>query len=207
MEKYIDYDMCKECGGQCCKENGCVYLPQDFDKLDFNSLRDQIEKGYISISGQPITGFLKDAWTFLLYLRARNRDADVVDLITYGGPCKLLTEVGCSLTEEERPSLGLLVKPTKIGGPCEKKFEPQIALDWIDHSEVLAELVTYYTDKDVIDVVVEQITAQMDTLAEKKQALEDFKAMEKINFSWYHNVMVNKPYYTPEEVKRMILAF
>ena len=68
MEKYINYEMCKECGGLCCQQNGCIYLPEDFKRLSFNFLQKQIDKGKISIAGQPFNGFLRDGWTFLLYL-------------------------------------------------------------------------------------------------------------------------------------------
>lgn len=216
MEKYVDHDMCSECGGQCCKENGCIYLPNDFNKLDFHSLKKEINKGYISVSGQPFAGFAGDAWTFLLYLRARNEGASEVDLITSGGPCKLLNENGCLLDEENRPSLGLLVKPTKVGGPCEKMYASDLVLNWLDYDNVLAQLVRYYTHKDVIDVVVEEITAQMriikektaqmNIVEEKRQALQSLSPMERANLYWYHGIMADKPYYTPKEVKRMLLT-
>lgn len=38
MEKYLDYDMCKQCQGVCCKQNGCVYLPSDFKCMSFKYL-------------------------------------------------------------------------------------------------------------------------------------------------------------------------
>lgn len=142
--------MCKECGGVCCKENGCIYMPQDFDNLNFESLKKALDEGNVSISGQPLK-FQGNAWTFVLYLRARNKNADIVDLITSGGPCKLLTSTGCSLDEVNRPSLGLSIKPTVIGGPCSRTFsQEQVILDWMDYSEVLGSLVQYYTNKDVI---------------------------------------------------------
>ena len=106
MEKYIDEEMCKKCGGLCCMQNGCVCMPTDFKSMEFDYLKKELEKGNISISGQPI-GFMSDGWSFLLYLRARNEDSPIVDLITKGGLCKMLTEEGCSYTPEKRPLLGL----------------------------------------------------------------------------------------------------
>lgn len=201
MEKFINYEMCKKCGGVCCKENGCIYLPQDFNNLDFESLKRVLDEGNVSISGQPIQ-FYGNAWTFLLYLRARNQNADIVDLITSGGPCKLLTSTGCSLGENDRPSLGLAIKPVAVGGPCSKTFSQDQVVDaWMDHSEVLSNLVQHYTDKDVISVIVEQMTNQMDRI----KKLEELKNMEKLIKYWYYNIIVNRPYYTPEEVKKMVL--
>lgn len=197
--------MCRACGGQCCKENGCIFLPQDFSSLDFEFLKTELDKGNISISGQPLKGFYNNAWTFLLYLRARNRNADIVDLITSGGPCKMLSDTGCLWEETQRPSLGLLVKPTKIGGPCEKKYDSNIALDWINYNDVLSKLVTYYTNKKAIDIISEEITKFMNTIRQNKPDFNNLNEMQKTNISWYYNIMADKPYYTPEEVKRLIL--
>lgn len=203
MEKYIDYEMCKKCGGACCKQNGCVYMPKDFEKMDFSYLRDVLEKGKVSISGQAIN-FYGNMWTYIPYLRARNKDADIVDLITNGGPCINLTENGCCLSEEERPTFGLLVKPTKIGGPCEK-INSDSAINWLDYSEVLEKLIKYYTNKDIIDIIVDEIAKQMIVIKQKIKDNVELSHMEITNASWYYNIMGNKPYCTPDEVKKMIL--
>ena len=39
MEKYINYEMCKKCGGVCCKQNGCVYAPSDFKSMKYPNLK------------------------------------------------------------------------------------------------------------------------------------------------------------------------
>ena len=39
MEKYIDEEMCKKCGGLCCMQNGCVYMPTDFKSMEFDYLK------------------------------------------------------------------------------------------------------------------------------------------------------------------------
>ena len=202
MEKYIDYEMCKKWGGVCCKQNGCVYMPKDFESMEFSYLKNELEKGKISISGQVIKLF-KNMWTYIPYLRARNKDANIVDLITNGGPCINLTETGCSLSEEKRPTFGLLVKPTKIGGPCEK-VNSDSADDWLDYSEVLEELVKYYTNKSIIDIIVDEIASQMIIINKKIKDNIQLGPMEQINAYWYYKIMGNKLYYTPEEVKKLI---
>lgn len=202
-EKNINYEMCKKCQGVCCKQNGCVYKPTDFKSLDFESLKIELEKGKISISGQPIP-LTKHAWTFLPYLRARNKNANTVDLITNGGPCINLTENGCTLSEEERPSYGLLAKPAKIGGPC-RGFDSGDAINWLDYSDVLDKLIKYYTNKEMIDIIVEEISKQIIESKKKCQKKISLSMMEKENINWYYNIMGNKEYYTPSEVKKMIL--
>ena len=53
MQKNINYKMCAECKGACCKQVGCIYMPNDFKNMHFNNLRKLLDKGNISISGQP----------------------------------------------------------------------------------------------------------------------------------------------------------
>ncbi len=202
-EKYTDYEMCKKCKGACCKQNGCVYKTTDFQDMDFYYLKEKLEKGRISISGQaaPIA---KNAWTYIPFLRARNKNAGIVDLITDGGPCINLTNNGCILTEDERPSYGLSVKPTKIGGPCDK-INSDDAINWLDYSNVLEKLIKYYTNEEMIDIIVDEISKQMHNIIKKCKEHIPLNPMEKTNADWYYNIMANKAYYAPEEVKKMML--
>lgn len=203
MEKYINYAMCKECGGVCCKQNGCIYLPKDFKSLEASEIIKELDKGTISISGQPVN-FSMDKWTYIPYLRARNRDSEIVDLITNGGPCINLTASGCNLSEDNRPSCGLLVKPTIIGGPCEK-IAKNLGMEWLEYSNVLEDLIKFYTDKNMIDVIVSQISKKIVEIKKKINNDIPLSEMEKINIQWYYQVMANKPYYEPDEVKSMML--
>lgn len=49
------------------QKNTKIYLPQDFKDLEIKTIKNEIDKGNISISGMPYN-FYKDAWTILLYL-------------------------------------------------------------------------------------------------------------------------------------------
>lgn len=46
---YEPIDYCAKCGGNCCKHMGCHYSPRDFEDLSFDALKQEIEKGRISI--------------------------------------------------------------------------------------------------------------------------------------------------------------
>lgn len=207
MEKHVNYDMCRECGGVCCKHNGCIYSPNDFKRLDFNNIKKELDKGNISIGGQPIEGILGDGWTFFLYLRARNVDADIVDLFTKGGPCKMLSENGCLYPESKRPTFGLLVKPTKIGGPCEKKYDVNRMLDWFNYYYVLERLVKHYTGKEVFEVVADQLAERIYEINKKLSAGEELTCMEDKARYWGYRVIHDKPYYSPDDVKKLKLTF
>lgn len=205
MEKYINYEMCKKCGGACCKQNGCVYLPKDFKSFEPSEIIKELDKGKISISGQPVN-FYNNKWTYIPYLRARNKGAEIVDLITYGGPCINLTDSGCDLSEDKRPSCGLLVKPTKIGGPC-KRMKEDVGMQWLEYSEVLESLIKFYTNKNMIDVIASQISEKIVEIKKKENNNIPLSEMEKLNILWYYGIIVNRPYYGPDEVKKMMLIY
>ena len=204
MEKNINYEMCKKCGGACCKESGCVYNISDFESMDYSYLKNEIDKGKISISGQPVL-LTSSAFTYLPYLRARNVGAGEVDLITKGGPCINLTETGCSLSEDDRPGFGLMLKPTKIGESCDRC---ESDLSWLYYNDVLEQLVKYYygcKNRDIIDIVVDEISKQIVDLKKKDEDGIPFTSAEKQILYWYYKVMANNQYFTPNEVTKMIL--
>ena len=202
MEKYTDYKMCEKCGGVCCEQNGCIYLPEDFECMDFIYLKSLLDEGYISISGE-VTQVYKDMWTYLPYLRARNKDAGIVDLISNGGPCVNLTKTGCALSEEERPSFGLLLKPTIIGGPCET-MNKTLVLNWLDYNEVLEKLVKHYMNQKILTTVIDETSEQIFSIKEKLKDGIQLTPMEKQIFHWYYDIMNGKPYYTPDEVRKLL---
>ena len=147
---YINKDLCAKCKGSCCKVSGCMYMPSDFKKMKYITIKKELLKGNISIDAFPVKNlsFNKDAWTLILFLRARNKDKDVVDLFTSGGPCKMLGENGCFYDEDERPSCGLMVKPTFVNGPCPKTFDDDEFLrSWLKHQSLLELFIKEYTGK------------------------------------------------------------
>ncbi len=198
--------ICVECVEVLVAKNVVVFICQeDFENLSFDYLKKEIDKGYISISGQPFPLFA-GAWSFLLYLRARNVNSDIVDLFSLGDPCVLLTDKGCSLDETKRPSLGLMVKPTKIGGPCDKKYDSSIALNWLDYDEVLSKLIKHYTNMEIKDIISKQINNIIPMIKTKVEAKAVLTSMEQYIISEYL-IMNNKPYYSPDEIKKFSLYY
>ena len=52
--KYATYkptEICAKCKGGCCRFYGCHFSPTDFKEISFESLKTEIEKGRISITG------------------------------------------------------------------------------------------------------------------------------------------------------------
>jgi len=106
-------ELCSKCKGRCCKNCGCFYSPRDFKEISYRYLKKEIEKGYISIDFIPKTKKSRDVPKDTLVLRSRNVDRPVVDTDINFRPmrCKRLTEQGCSLTYDERPTGGKKLMP------------------------------------------------------------------------------------------------
>lgn len=167
----IDKAICKECKGACCKRTGCTYLPEDFDSMEYQYLLDLINKGNISIDLHifkihgtfelynkfkisNVTPFNQDLWSFYLYLRARNIKSDIIDFLGKEGTCSMLTENGCSYSDNQRPSLGLSLIPQK-NGDCKqiaKQYAYQIMFDWIKYQDVLDRIVFKISNKSTLDL-------------------------------------------------------
>lgn len=151
MNNNENFEICKRCGGGCCKSYGCFYSPKDFKDLSYEALKELIEKGNISIDSFDID--LNDDEPRLqerqrnYFLRARHVGGQVVDF-SYGGVCKMLTDKGCSYSWNERPYGGKKLIPSKnhkcLGGYTKK----ECALDWLDHIEVLERLAEFFKQKD-----------------------------------------------------------
>ena len=71
---YINKDLCAKCKGSCCKVSGCMYMPSDFKKMKYLTTKKELSKGNISIDAFHVKNlsFNKDAWTLILFLKARN---------------------------------------------------------------------------------------------------------------------------------------
>lgn len=82
MKKIENKQLCKKCGGRCCKRMGCHYSPEDFKEITYESLKKEIEKGFISIDwweGNPFEENKDDDISRAHYLRIRNKDGEIVD--------------------------------------------------------------------------------------------------------------------------------
>lgn len=113
MEEIENKEYCSKCGGYCCRKCGCDYSPADFEDLSFNGLLNTLNEGNISVVStldfRRINGKLIMAP--LLYLRARNINRDVIDLLSFKTTCSMLREDGCFYEYPERPTGGKNLVP------------------------------------------------------------------------------------------------
>ena len=99
MEKLFveNKSLCEKCGGKCCIKCGCTYLSHDFENVQINYLQSKLEEGYISIIALADIGCVGGKLVLqpFLYLRARNINRPIVDLISPKNTCMNLTSNGC----------------------------------------------------------------------------------------------------------------
>lgn len=152
----VNSEICKNCGGKCCKHCGCSYSVDNFKLLSLKELKEKLEEGKTSIISQFVIS--KKNVSYYLQLRARNLDRDIVDLFSIKNTCSSLTPTGCSFTKEERPQAGLLFIP-KENNNCYGYYTNEIAYkEWINYQKVLEKLVRQYTNKSSLEKLKEDIT-------------------------------------------------
>lgn len=154
--KNVNNQICAECGGECCKRCGCHFSPDDFQEISFDFLKKELEKGYISIDFVDGEMIYQNFGIYIL--RARNKDAPIVDLGYKRSPCILLTEKGCKLDYEHRPTGGRLLIPSNkchsLFGVAERRCNSTYSIDkccyeWKSHQKLLHNLVEYFKDKEI----------------------------------------------------------
>lgn len=150
--EFENYDLCKACGGKCCKKSGCDYYTSDFEALTKEALIKILDTGNVSIVAAMMLGELKSGektMTPFLYLRARNEGRDVVDLLSLKRQCSMLREDGCFYSLEDRPSGGVHFIPRE-NNKCKRVDNPQEELaKWLPYQNILGRMVKRYAHMSI----------------------------------------------------------
>ncbi len=149
---YENKEICAICGGMCCKKCGCDFGVDNFDNLQIDYLQKKLEEGYISIvSYQNFKKYgNKIVNNPFLYLRARNVNRPIVDLLSMKTTCLLLKENGCQLSFAERPNGGKNLIPRE-NHLCYPMKDPILIIDeWKNYQQILQRLVKRLTGNTVI---------------------------------------------------------
>ena len=105
-KKYINPELCSTCIDSCCKRSGCNAIPLDIDPFTPEHIIELIDKGIYSISHT----FWYNGKVFPV-LMSREVGTGVFNFSEEHNSCSLLGKNGCILSEEERPSMALLLVP------------------------------------------------------------------------------------------------
>lgn len=170
-------EVCKNCGGRCCKKSGCDYWPSDLPDKTYKGILKFLENGKVSIVAMMNFKRINEKLCNFpfLYLRERNTGRDVVDLLSMKTPCSNLTEHGCSYTYEERPSGGKNLTPSKDGLCYPKEDNLQKVLEWSPYQKQLEEIVKRYTGLSIDNKIKEDVVTLLTDIKE-----ENFKNVSEL---------------------------
>lgn len=171
-DKIENKSICAKCGGACCKKSGCGYLASDFSSLSFESLKEKLDEGNISIKAVLYFNSETNSLQKVLVLKARSVDKEIVDLFSASSQCKMLTPTGCVYPLALRPSLGAFVKPS-LDRNCKISNKQQIdaVKDWLNYQKVLKRLVKFYTGKSMETVYQNQFVEECAVVLAKAKLL------------------------------------
>ena len=141
--------VCTDCGGKCCKSMPGLCAPEDFlPDVKMGVERALLSGGYAldTWEGNPITDD-DCAPGEVFFVRPAVKGArELVDR-SWGGECKLLTPMGCSLAFEKRPEeCRHLVPETDVdirrvkgcrGGGREKR---ELVIAWLPYQDILTQM-------------------------------------------------------------------
>lgn len=168
--EFENKDLCAKCQGKCCKKCGCDYFINDFVEINKNSILKILETNNVSIVSALKSEYLPNGKKVLepfLYLRARNVDRGVVDLLSLKKRCSLLTDTGCLYSLEKRPSGGVNLIPDENG--CYQLVNQKEAiLKWGPYQNLLSKIVKRLTGKTVLEVFENDIENMLYEFINKK---------------------------------------
>ena len=151
--EFENSELCRKCGGYCCKKSGCDYFVDDFSDLSYKGILNILSTGNVSVVAMLRFSELKNgrlACMPLLYLRARNKDRDIIDLVSIKRKCSMLREDGCSYDIKDRPSGGVNLVP--MGDKLKCFYNGDLlseVLKWEDYQKSLSRVVKRYTGLSV----------------------------------------------------------
>ena len=102
-------DICKRCGGECCKMQGCILLPFDIEPFESSYILKLLENGEFSIRA-----FYEENMAYP-YLAAREMNQPEFSVLLPHTVCAHLTEKGCKFSDEERPTGAIVLTPNTSG--------------------------------------------------------------------------------------------
>lgn len=147
-------EVCKECGGSCCKRAPCHWSPDDIEDLSYEGLKKLLkEKQYISVLRFPgcvcesCLRTINHSGAYFYILRTRTRGTGIAAVATRmkkDDQCMLLNPDGCKISFKERPMGARLLIPEK-DKRCRHLYDlDDCMFDWKDHQEVLRKVFHYF---------------------------------------------------------------
>lgn len=159
MEGYQNSELCKECGGQCCKFFPGAYFPGDYG-FEVENLKENLLKAFRSgkvavdlCEGDP-RGWPQecpDAVPYTYYIRPKRRvHRSLIDYILAGdSACIHLTERGCELPFEQRPLNCRMLepRPRHLGCTAHGYHKEKAAQAWFPYEKIIKAAMDQYFEE------------------------------------------------------------
>lgn len=215
VDKYENLEICKQCGGYCCKKSGCDYFVSDLQSMKLNYIESLLDTGRVSIIASFDFRRLNSGkliYEIILSLRARNKNRDAIDLFSFKTECASLTANGCYYDINTRPSGGSALIPC-INEPCYSKIDRLEELKkWKPYQKVLEKIVKRRTNMSVTQKIkqdVENLIYNILTENFKDSAraeLEDIAGMIPLLKECFPNEFINAELRYKKSFNHQLLA-
>ena len=141
-KNFLNVEMCKKCGGKCCKQMPGSAYPEDFKKPLSKSLLKAFESGNWAIDWwESDPRNKKEDLDKAYYIRPRTKDNNNLFDPSWGGECIFLNNNSCILKPEERPQSCRLLEPKENGDNCicHGKSKQGAAIAWLPYTDIILE--------------------------------------------------------------------
>lgn len=142
-KNYLNAELCRECGGACCKFLPGECSPEDFGNPLLENLIKAFESGKWAIDwweGDPRNN--KDKLDRAYYIRPRIKGVNKLFDPSWGGECMFLGEKECRLKPEKRPISCRLLEPQPKGISCihhNGTGKRGAAIAWLPFTDIILE--------------------------------------------------------------------
>lgn len=136
MDGFESGEICRECGGSCCKSNGCSLAPDDMlrELADREVTREAVLK-WLRQGDYAIDSFSHQGER-VYYIRMRHKFFTFIGVDAMG-ECAALTDKGCSRSFAERPTGGRCLEG-RADYKCEQHYtEEKMYRDWKPYTKLL----------------------------------------------------------------------
>lgn len=140
-KNYLNYELCKECGGACCKFMPGECFPEDFGEPLLENLIEAFESGNWAIDwweGDPRKN--EDKLDRAYYIRPRIKGINKLFDPSWGGECIFLNKKVCILPPEKRPMSCKMLEPKPKGEDCihhNGTGKREAAIAWLPFTDVI----------------------------------------------------------------------
>ena len=156
-------EICKECGGRCCKSLGCSLCPEDMisrilkrrERIG-SEITNSVESPTATPTAEEIESWLIDSDCALdsfgypggrlLYVRMRHKCFTFIGVDAMG-ECTALTDTGCTLSYEDRPKGGKMLIASEDRNCTQHYTREMMVEDWLPYQDRLKQIWTKWYER------------------------------------------------------------